>query len=713
MRRNYIVSFLLFFTVSISYGQKVAGFFPDWVPASKVNDVQYDKLTDVYFAFLKASSTGVLSTTTANSENTILAPLAAKCQQNGVKIHVSVGGANHSGTFASVVSTAGNRTTFVNSAAALIQKHKLDGINLDWEFPAGQYALNFALLAQELRTKLDQLEISMGKDLELSAAVAPLVWNSDGINSDFIDACDFILLMAFDSGGNCCVCDNTNHSSYLIAERAMKKWTTGLPSTCGGSTAGKNTPASKIVLTIPFYTKKGGFAGYNTKSNYQAIYNSVDGNVGGFDFNSKPLIDKKVKLIMDQYQGAGVWCWELTQDRTDQYSLLGAMWDAMQPYMCDAPQPELGENTSICGKSSVLLESNVPSDGNLVFTWFKGSQQLVSSTSASSYSATSVGDYKVTVSNGNCENEDMVSVIGTLSPVSLGDDIHLCDFLTDTLSISSNEGSIKWYKDNVVISGESSTMLIVAEAGTYKVKVSATSCTDVEDNVNVTSGIVTADDRTYCPEQGDVTLKVIENVTEDVNWYDSEASTTPLFTGNEYTVSPTSQTTYYLSTGSVGGISCDGHSEWVTSPGYSGTGNENEVFVTYNDNLYTIKSGIWWVPSNFKPNENPGHWVLKGPCGGASCVKSSVNINIGDVCETTEEELLVRGISIHPNPTTDLIKVETASELDRIEVVTLTGQVKLTSISNNVDLSIFEQGTYIIKAYTKDGQILMSKIVKQ
>lgn len=616
-----ILWLLLVSCTNFLYAQKVAGFFPDWVASSKVNEVQYDKLTDIYFAFMKPATNGTISTTTAGSESKILTPLATNCQKNGVRLHLSVGGANHSGNFSSVISTAANRTRFVNSVETWIEKHKLDGVNIDWEFPSASHAANLTLLMKELKTKLNAMEITMGKNLELSAAVAPLVWNSDGINEEFISYCDFIHVMAFDSGGNCCVCSGNQHSSYETAERALQKWTTGLASTCGGSSIGKNVPTSKLVLAIPFYSGSP-YVGYNSFSgNSPAQYfDDEDGIVGSYDFNSRPMIEKKVKLIMEEYQGAGVWAWELSQDRNDQYSLLTVMWNSMQPYMqqCEIAEPNLGQNVSICGTNSVQLKSTVATDGKLTFTWFKGNQQVTSSKTATNYTATSAGIYKVVISDGTCEKESSVEVLGTLLNANLGNDINLCNPIEATLDagVQGNAISYVWTKDTKTITSAKSQTLKVTEAGTYKVTISATNCGSKSDQIVVTSSLLPVEGNEVCKNEKAL-IKVLEN-NGPYEWFTSENATNSVFEGIEYEVSPTQNTTYFVQKKEtflekIVGLS--GNSKFTT----------DQALSHFNYQKFEVKSDLTLKTVKFKAGAQGSYSQIKLLDGSKAEIASSVS----------------------------------------------------------------------------------------
>jgi GH18 family chitinase len=523
----------------------VAGFFPDWVSPSEINDVQFDKLTDVLYAFLYPNSNGNLLPTTNNGLTNTLAPLVTAAHAQGVRVHVSIGGANSSGNFSGVVANASRRQNFVNDLSSIISTYDLDGVDIDWEFPSGADRNNLTLLMQEIRDELDVLEGSMGKKLYLSMAVAPLVWNTDGISSTSIALSDHIYVMAFDAGGNCCVCDASNHSSFLIAQRALSKWTTGLASTCGGTTTGMNTPNEKLVLAIPFYARNGGYAGYDvfSASNPSGYYNDNDGIFGGRDYNSCPLIQQKTELVMDTYGGAGIWTWELTQDRHDQYSLLSCMYDAMTPYLCGAPEPNLGEDVSICGQSSVTLNSGVSTGAGRTFTWRRNGVLQISNNSATTFDANSAGTYTVEVSEGGCSNTDEIIVTGTLPAISLGEDIDLCSPTTTILDAGIDPAgkSFSWTRNGSGLSGETSSTLNVSEAGTYEVTVSATGCSNVTDQIVVTSSLPSVTHDTLCVE-GNADLSASTNV----DWYDVSTGGTAVSSGSSYSPYISANTTYYV-----------------------------------------------------------------------------------------------------------------------------------------------------------------------
>ncbi len=442
--------------VLFAQNKKIAGFWPDYA-TKNINNIQYSKLTDIYYAFIWPTTAAVLQAHDANGNvvnsyatnsglNTILKPLLTKAVAANVKMHVSVGGNNLSSGFSTAISTANNRTKFVDSLGAIVSRFNLDGVNIDWEFPAAGDLNNLATFMTALNTKLDAVGVQKGKTIELSIAVGMGVFDGDGIaaSSTIFNVVDYIFLMGFDAKGNCCVCDANNHSSQNVALNIIKKWgTTGVTAACGSTGSAKNAPVSKFVLGLPAYSGTGPnynkFASTNTPAAY---YNDADGILGGYDYNSCPMIQTKVTTIMSTYSGAGVWFWELDADRDDQYSLLGCAYTAMAPYMCVAQAPALGADQITCGPA-ITLTSGVSAGNGITFKWYKD-DVLINGATSTSYQASTAGNYKVVVDNNGCSKSDVAMVSVNQPLVTQGDTV--CTTSENAiLKVLTPGGPYSWY----------------------------------------------------------------------------------------------------------------------------------------------------------------------------------------------------------------------------------------------------------------------------
>lgn len=86
-----------------------------------------------------------------------------KKRHRQLKLLLSVGGWSYSSHFAPVACDAGKRAAFVDSAVRLVKDYGLDGLDIDWEYPANDgEAAAYVDLLRELRGGLDQLAGEIG-----------------------------------------------------------------------------------------------------------------------------------------------------------------------------------------------------------------------------------------------------------------------------------------------------------------------------------------------------------------------------------------------------------------------------------------------------------------------------------------------------------------------------------------------------------------------
>jgi len=297
-------------------GQKIVGYFPSYRDYM-ASQVEYSKLTDVYFAFLNFdATTGNLDLTNQAQLNALIT--AAKAGNPNIRIHISTGGGGFAvANFNTMVGNAAARANFVSSMANYIQTKNLDGWNLDWEYPWSQAEMNsHELLLKDMSSAIKAKEIAMCKKLDVTIAVDGVSYG-DYLNLNAVNYVDYLVVMSYDAPSFL----YANHSTYAMAQNALDGWNTW------------GVPYSKMILAVPFY---GWDASRGTAQTYSQIaaadpatvYNSTTDLYAGQYYNAAPTLRSKIDLIMRTgKRGAGMAIWELGQDRAGlTYSLLDAVY---------------------------------------------------------------------------------------------------------------------------------------------------------------------------------------------------------------------------------------------------------------------------------------------------------------------------------------------------------------------------------------------------
>src|SRR5258705_7319686 len=104
------------------------------------SDIAAEKLTHINYAFANIKDGLMVEGYAGDPENyRILNGL--KERNPKLRILVSVGGWTWSGGFSDMALTPQSRKRFIDSAVAFLERHRLDGLDVDWEYP-GQKGLN-------------------------------------------------------------------------------------------------------------------------------------------------------------------------------------------------------------------------------------------------------------------------------------------------------------------------------------------------------------------------------------------------------------------------------------------------------------------------------------------------------------------------------------------------------------------------------------------
>lgn len=230
--------------------REVMAFFPSWKWYNRgklVNPatIDYSKYTALLYAFYQPNPDGSISPFDPRADKTLLlgeidpaAPagyasqrglgneewhvpgtsLVDRAHEAGVKVLISVGGWTMSDQFASIAASEEKRQNFAHYCNQLVRTYRVDGVDIDWEYPAERDKENFTLLLQAVRDSFDFCQNEFGKRPLLTAdfgAGAPLLDNIDWPRVGAL--LDFVNVMTYDYYGS--APGRTNHHSPLYAPR--------------------------------------------------------------------------------------------------------------------------------------------------------------------------------------------------------------------------------------------------------------------------------------------------------------------------------------------------------------------------------------------------------------------------------------------------------------------------------------------------------------
>lgn len=341
--KKILLPFFLFLSLTLTAQQpyKIIAYYTGNGEAIKQWPV--DKLSHIIFSFLKIQN-DTLTFHNEKQENSLRQLVELKKQYPQLKIMVSVGGWGGCSFCSDLFASATHRKMFAKTTVALFKQYGIDGLDLDWEYPAIEgypghvYTAadknNFTELVKELRQQ-------MGNDFLLTFAAGGFVkyleqsidWNA------VMPLVDFVNLMTYDLvGGYATV---TGHHTPLQDYRPDQEST----AKCVNWLLDKKVPSQKLIIGAAMYARvwenvpdtdhglyqpgkflRGvGFddftnyfsdsSGYNyywdkkAKSPYR--YNASKKLFATFD--DKKSIREKTKFIRRKKLG-GIMFWELGQD---------------------------------------------------------------------------------------------------------------------------------------------------------------------------------------------------------------------------------------------------------------------------------------------------------------------------------------------------------------------------------------------------------------
>lgn len=578
---TYSLTFLLIFLFTAhGYSQRRVAVYVQ--NASPTANVQWTKMTHLIHAFFNPmDNTGNIATggvpnnspnawfTTANFTNMVN---TARTANPNIKIIISTGGApapgdmNITTRLNTILANAAARTALADDLRDFIQNYNLDGWDFDLEHPVTQTEKdNHQLFLSMMRTRLDALEATLCKDLEISIAlngetdqfvVDPS--GADYVNPGVDPYVDFYHLMTYDASYTAHNAINSswplNHSPLIHAQESVRDF----------SNPPFNWSKSKMTIGIPFYGRNGAatsnYAAINATQT-AAIYNA-DAS-GGYNYNGCVTITNKVNFAKSAGL-AGVLVWEGSQDLNNStgYSLASCLYTAMgapaawEKTCCE--KPNLGNDLLTCNTPfPITLNANTTTAGSPTYVWTRILPSVLTinasgSVTQSISAANGPGTYVVTRTSGTCSRTDTIVITSTstLPTPALGADRNLCTVpyvLTPSNASSFPPGtSFQWQKDGSNLAGETGTTLYASAPATYTLNATLSGCTGTSDNITITASSAAPVDA--CRTSAGTLILGVTGGTGPFTWYSSDLpGNTVVGTGTTFTTPslPLPSTTYY------------------------------------------------------------------------------------------------------------------------------------------------------------------------
>ena len=286
----------------------IAYFYPHGIHSvAEVERIQFAKLTHINYSFVNPDAEGNLT----QPDPDVLNALVKLAHAQGVKVGLAVGGWNDGITtpFETMAASPVARGRFVSGLAAMVDRYRLDGVDMDWEYPNARSSRDFTLMMRELRSMLQP----RGKMLTAAVIAMDDEHGHGGqFSPEVFPLIDVLNIMAYDwqytrDGGR-------QHSSYEDAERSLDYWLK------------RGCPREKAVLGVPFY-------GRMPPVTYKELIARDRGAaqrdaVGTIFYNGQPTLRRKTELAWRK--GGGIMFWEISQDTSDDTSLLTAIDGALR-----------------------------------------------------------------------------------------------------------------------------------------------------------------------------------------------------------------------------------------------------------------------------------------------------------------------------------------------------------------------------------------------
>ena len=223
------------------------------------DEVAAASLTRVNYAFANITDGKIVQGFAHDRENFQVLNNLKKINPH-LEVLVSVGGWTWSSPFSDVSLTAKSRKIFIESVVQFLRDNKLDGLDIDWEYPNSvgngnihrpEDTQNYTKLLKELRDRFNKEEKVSGHHWITSIAVgasADFIANTEMRKVQrYVDSVNLMSYDYYESGSD----PTTGHHAPLYTNPSDPKHVSADASVSLFEHAG--VPARKLVLGVPFY----------------------------------------------------------------------------------------------------------------------------------------------------------------------------------------------------------------------------------------------------------------------------------------------------------------------------------------------------------------------------------------------------------------------------------------------------------------------------
>ena len=265
-----------------------------------VDLIPYDKLTHINYSFLIPNANGTFM---PFNNAWKLTSIVESAHSQNVRVSVAVGGWGLDNEFEQMASQPESRTSFVKNLKDIVNQYRLDGVDIDWEYPdPGQSAQNYLALMKELRAALPDKLIS-------TAVISYGDETGLGISDEIFSIVDYVNIMTYDGEA---------HASMEEFENGINYWSE------------RGVPKEKINIGAPFYSRPSeiSFAKLVQSDSAAAQLDSFEYNGVLQHYNGIPTIQAKTRLAMQKT--GGIMFWALDHDAQGEFSLVNAIHQTVQ-----------------------------------------------------------------------------------------------------------------------------------------------------------------------------------------------------------------------------------------------------------------------------------------------------------------------------------------------------------------------------------------------